>query len=321
METQRRFYYEVKPYLPWRLRMFMRRLHARGKRRSSSATWPILPSAGERPKSWPGWPGGKQFALVLTHDVEGPKGLAACRKLMQLEQKAGFVSSFHFIPEGGYNVGPRFRQELALNGFEVAVHDLHHDGKLFRSRAEFAEKAKRINHYLKDWNAVGFRAGFMLHNLEWLQDLEVQYDGSTFDTDPFEPQPDGVGTIFPFWVQRSVPGSGYVELPYTLPQDSTMFVVLQEQSNEIWKQKVDWIAERGGMVLVPVHPDFIAFDGDPAAANQYPARFYSELLAYIKQRYGGAFWHALARDIAAYFRKHAMALSALAAHLTCALGS
>jgi hypothetical protein len=28
---------------------------------------------------------------------------------------------------------------------------------------------------------------------------------STFDTDPFEPQPDGMGTIFPFWVPNQDP--------------------------------------------------------------------------------------------------------------------
>ena len=46
-----------------------------------------------------------------------------------------------------------------------------------------------------------------------------------------------------------------MELPYTLPQDSTMFNVLQETSPDIWKKKLDWIAQRGGMVLVNVHPD------------------------------------------------------------------
>ena len=49
----------------------------------------------------------------------------------------------------------------------------------------------RINGYAREWGASGFRSGFMLRNLDWLHDLDVQYDASTFDTDPFEPQPDG----------------------------------------------------------------------------------------------------------------------------------
>jgi hypothetical protein len=55
---------------------------------------------GACPTGWPGWPGGKKFALVLTHDVEGAAGLAKCRQLMELEQSLGFRSSFNFIPEG-----------------------------------------------------------------------------------------------------------------------------------------------------------------------------------------------------------------------------
>ena len=91
---------------------------------------------------------------------------------------------------------------------------------------------------------MGFRSAFMFHNLEWLKELNVLYDASTFDTDPFEPQPDGANTIFPFWVGRS-DGSGYVELPYTLPQDSTLFLVLGEKTNDIWKRKLDWVARHG----------------------------------------------------------------------------
>ena len=84
----------------------------------------------------------------------------------------------------------------------------------------FRKMPRSINGYLKEWRASGFRSGFMLHDRECLNDLDIEYDASTFDTDPFEPQPEGVNTIFPFWVPRPG-GGGYVELPYTLPQDST----------------------------------------------------------------------------------------------------
>ena len=120
----------------------------------------------------------------------------------------------------------------------------------------------------------------MLRNLDWLHDLDVQYDASTFDTDPFEPEPDGGHTIFPFWVPRSNGSSindhhstlnsfseGYVELPYTLPQDSTLFLVLRENTPEIWMRKLDWIAEHGGMALLDTHPDYMSFGQAAAGAN------------------------------------------------------
>jgi glycosyltransferase involved in cell wall biosynthesis len=218
---------------------------------------------------------------------------------MQLETALGFRSSFNLVPEGEYLVPPELRAELAQNGFEVGVHDLHHDGKLYRNRDNFRQKAARVNHYLKEWGAVGFRSGFMLRNLEWFHDVEALYDASTFDTDPFEPQPGGAGTIFPFWVPGAN-GSGYVELPYTLPQDSTLFLVLQETSPAIWLKKLDWVAERGGMALVNVHPDYMRFPGEPDSARTFPVSYYASLLQHVRERYGNTYWQPLPRELAAF---------------------
>ena len=111
---------------------------------------------------------------------------------MELDRKWGFRSSFNFVPEGGYAVSRELRNDIARGGFEVGVHDLRHDGRLYCSRRVFAQKALRINRHLKEWDASGFRSGFMFHKLDWLHDLDIEYDASTFDTDPFEPQPDGL---------------------------------------------------------------------------------------------------------------------------------
>ncbi|HEV2320099.1 MAG TPA: hypothetical protein VGV18_10135, partial [Verrucomicrobiae bacterium] len=126
-----RIYYRFKPYLPWRLRMGIRRLVARRKRESVKDVWPINEAAGRRPEKWRGWPHKKRFALVLTHDVEGASGLAKCLRLMELERRLGFHSSFNFIPEGDYSVPSEVRNVLSKNRFEVGVHDLRHDGKLY----------------------------------------------------------------------------------------------------------------------------------------------------------------------------------------------
>ncbi|MGD0471006.1 MAG: hypothetical protein ABSA54_21735 [Terriglobales bacterium] len=223
-----------------------------------------------------------------------------CQLLAQLEMDLGFRSSFNFVPEGEYATPDSLRHFLVENGFEVGVHDLHHDGSLYRSKAEFTVGARRINAHLKEWQAVGFRSAFMFHNLEWLKELDLLYDASTFDTDPFEPQPDGANTIFPFWVERS-DGSGFVELPYTLAQDSTLFLVLGEKTNDIWKRKLDWVAQHGGMALVNVHPDYIAF-GNKAGRTQFPVTLYKELLTYVSARFGDAAWYPLAREVAEFAR-------------------
>ena len=288
----------------------MRRLYARQILKRCGAVWPIKDSAGAKPEGWPGWPEGRQFAFVLTHDVESQRGLERVKALAEMEMELGFRSSFNFVPEGEYRVPNELRSWLTERGFEVGIHDLHHDGKLYASRKAFHRSAARINYYLREWNAVGFRSAFMLHNLEWIGDLDILYDASTFDTDPFEPQPDGANTIFPFWVdsrpstlnsQPSTlehPRRGYVELPYTLPQDSTMFLFLEEKSNGIWKKKLDWIAAKGGMALVNVHPDYFSFSGVIRNGEEFPPWHYRDFLLHLKDRYSEAFWHPHPKELA-----------------------
>lgn len=295
----RSIYYNLKPILPWWFRVGARRIRAAVKARTHSDTWPISPGSAVPPESWLGWPGGKRFGLVLTHDVESEYGVSQAEKLADLESDYGFRSSFNFVPEA-YQTPPEVRERLAQRGFEIGVHGLKHDGKLYRSREIFRSRAQRINEYLKQWGAVGFRSPFMHHNLEWIHDLEILYDASTFDTDPFEPQPDGVDTIFPFWVAKGGGNGGYIELPYTLVQDFTLFTVLQQRTIDLWKQKVDWLASKGGMVLLNLHPDYISFNDDEVPTGQFPNRLYRELLEYVRAKYPDEFWHGTARELATY---------------------
>jgi hypothetical protein len=244
----------------------------------------------------------------MTHDVEGKRGLDRCRQLVNLELSKGIRSSFGFVPEGEYLVPPNIRSYLTDKGFDVLVHDLHHDGKLYDSERNFLKKALRINGYLQDWQASGFRSGLMHHNLEWLKVLNIAYDSSTFDCDPFEPQSDGVETIFPFWVSRN-DGTGFVEFPYTLVQDFSLFVILQEANIDIWKRKLDWIAEHGGMALLNTHPDYMNFDEGIRLPYRYPATFYAEFIDYVKSRYANKYWHATLREVAQYIRTQQKAVS------------
>lgn len=292
-------YYLMKPLMPFSWRMALRRRRGNHRRKIYGNVWPIDEAAGGTPPGWPGWPDGKRFAFVLTHDVEGAKGVDRVPRLMDLEREHGFTSSFNFVPHGEYVLSAELRHRLDEAGFEVGVHGLDHNGKLYSSKASFVSQAAQIRQYLKEWNAVGFRSPFMQHKLSWLHQLGVEYDASTFDTDPFEPQPDGVGTVFPFWV-AGPHDSGYVELPYSLVQDFNLFVVLQEPNIDIWKRKLDWIVERGGMALLNTHPDYMCFDGKPAR-DEFPVRHYEEFLRYVQDQYGGTFWSATPRDVSRYY--------------------
>ncbi len=294
-------FYTIKPAVPRFCQIALRRAIAKRKRHKFRHLWPIDPAAGGAPVFWPGWPAGKRFALVLTHDVESLQGHSKCLDLAMLEKHFGFKSSFNFVPER-YCVSADLRKRLLAEGFEVGVHGLRHDGKLYRSRRIFRQRAEKINSYIKEWGASGFRSPAMHHKEEWLPDLDVDYDSSTFDCDPFEPQPDGAGTIFPFVLRNGQAARSVIELPCTLPQDHCLFVILQEKSIDIWKEKADWIAEKGGMVLVNTHPDYMRFEKGACRGEEYPVTFYSDLLNYLNECYAGDFWHALPRDVASFVR-------------------
>ena len=298
-EALARVYYHLKPWLSRRLQLLIRGAVARQKRKLCQATWPIDPTCCQRPPGFPGWPDGKRFAVVLTHDVDTARGLACCEQLMELEQELGFRSSFNFVAHD-YHLPAELRRKLVSNGFEVGLHGLEHNRKLYESERTFAEHARQINDYLKEWGAVGFRSPCVYHNFDWLYALNIEYEASAFDTDPFEPQSDGLGTIFPVH-QTKVPGREYVVLPYTLPQDFSMFLLFRERDISIWKKKLRWIADQGGVALLISHPDYMSFDAAPSF-DEYHPDLYRELLDHIDMEYRGEYWHVLPRELAAFWR-------------------
>jgi hypothetical protein len=137
-----------------------------------------------------------------------------------------------------------------------------------------------------------------------MHDLNIKYDASTFDTDPFEPRPDGVKTIFPFWVPGQNGDTGFVEIPYTLPQDFSLYIILRHKNIDIWKRKLDWIASKGGMALLIVHPDYINPGSRRNGAEEYPLKFYDDFLRYVRETYDGKYYHVLPRDLARFWKEN-----------------
>jgi glycosyltransferase involved in cell wall biosynthesis len=296
------WFYTFKPIIPRSLQIRMRRQVVRRKARRSCDVWPIWEPSGGSPPGWSGWPDGKRFALVLSHDVESTKGVVRCAQLADLEEQRGYRSSFGFVPLR-YETPDALRRKLSERGFEVMVHDLRHDGKLYRTRSIFEQRRGDINYFLRRWGASGFSSGSMHHNLQWISELDIEYALSTFDVDPFEPQACGLGRIFPYWVEPpNGQRPGFVELPYTMPQDFTLFVLLGERTDAIWRQKLDWIAEKGGMALIKTHPDYMAFETGDTGIDRYPIELYTSFLDYIQSRYAGQFWLAHPSEVARYWR-------------------
>jgi len=304
LSLSKRMYYLLKPLLPRALTRVLRQLYSRPENSNTDISWPIQPRyvnflwetmaqllqiiPNKELCIKPFWPQAVRYALVLTHDIESNNGQRFVRAVADLEESLGFRSSFNFVPEG-YPIDMNLVDELNRRGFEIGIHGLTHNGKLFDSRKKFELSAERINSYIKDLGAVGFRAPLTIRNPEWMQSLKIAYDLSFFDTDPFEPIPGGTMSIWPFFLGH------FVELPYTLVQDHTLTSILQERSPRIWLEKVDFIEAHGGMALVNTHPDYLQ--------NKATWDVYREFLQTIKHR--KSIWQALPRDAAAWWRVRA----------------
>ncbi len=302
-----RSYYAVKPLLPRRLQIAMRRRHAARRAQTEFPAWPIEPLLLEHERALFArrlndsgatevpfvayWPAGRRFASIVSHDVEGPEGIANIPRVIEVERKHGIVSCWNFCAEW-YEIPDGTFDAIRSAGCEVGLHGILHDGKLFRDRASFEANLPKIHRYLELWDVSGFRSPATHRNPDWMPELGCLYDGSFPDTDPFEPQAGGCCSIFPFFI------GDLVELPITLVQDHTLWEILGDESIDRWVEKAEWVAANHGLVQLLVHPDYLLSDERLA--------LYDSFLAWLSElnRSGGG-WHALPREVAEWWKQRA----------------
>ena len=296
-------YYLVKPLVPRRAQIAARRMLAQ-RIRPTFPRWPIEPllvehqhelwrrslaeRGGDRLPIVNFWPDGRRFAVSVTHDVESPRGIANLDALLELERRHGIVSSWNFVADW-YEIPPGTFERVRAAGCEVGLHGVKHDGLLFSDRETFDERLPQIHRYLREWEAVGFRSPATHRNADWMPELGCLYDSSFPDTDPYEPEPGGCCSIFPYLL------GDLVELPITMAQDHTLWEILRREDISLWRQKGDWLIANHGLINVIVHPDYVL------SADRL--ELYAQLLAYLRERIDAERgWHALPREIAEWWR-------------------
>lgn len=295
-----RIYYILKPYIPRSLIMSLRTSYQSKPPndpkwfiddRYVKFIWAVLDFVSSHVETSPIhyqalWRDQKQFAVALTHDIESAQGQSHARELADIDESFGFRSAFFFVPES-YPLDYGLIAELRERGFEVGIHGLKHDGKLFFSKRRFLARALRINQHLKKLDAVGFAAPLTHRQGEWMQALNIKYDRSFFDVDRLEPMPGGVMTIYPYFL------GGFVELPYTLLQDYTLSIVLREKTPRIWLEKLDFIQQYHGLALLNTHPDYLGLGNIKC--------IYTEFLQEVSRL--DNYWHAVPGEIAQWWRE------------------
>jgi hypothetical protein len=135
----------------------------------------------------------------------------------------------------------------------------------------------------------GFRSAILYRNAEWLEAIDASYDMSFPNVAHLEPQRGGCCTVMPYFIGR------VLELPLTTIEDYSLFHILGESSMDIWKEQIELIRERNGLISFIVHPDYIT--------EAREKDLYKSLLGHLcRLRAEGTLWIALPGEIDEWWR-------------------
>jgi len=262
-----KLYYFIRPVLSAGMRSLLQKVYMKGWDKLPFPKWPVdcsvdnflgqlllLSLKSNRVERIPFiwfWPEGASSCAIVTHDVETELGRNFCPTLMDIDDRFGIKASFQIIPEQRYDVSPEFLASIRNRSFELAVHDLNHDGHLYRDRGEFLERAIKINSYGKQFEAQGFRAAVLYRKQLWYDALDFSYDMSVPNVAHLDPQRGGCCTVMPYFL------GDILELPVTTTQDYTLFYILNDFSIDLWKKQIEIIMEKHGLISFIVHPDYV----------------------------------------------------------------
>lgn len=301
----RKLYYLLRPLMALPVRKQIQKLYARSGRSLFFPKWPVdttvediceslllltMKAKGleKLPFIW-FWPGGATACQMITHDVETASGRDRCEDLMDVDDSFGIKASFQIVPEQRYAVPSDLLALIRNRGFEVAIQDLNHDGRLFDTEAEFLRRAKIINRYARKFGAKGFRAAVLYRRPEWYDALEFDFDMSIPNVAHLDPQRGGCCTVMPYFI------GDILELPATTVQDYTLFHILNEHSLDLWKTQFNLIVQKHGLTSFIVHPDY--------AMERDTLPVYKQLLSYLREwREQNPIWCALPSEVASWWR-------------------
>ncbi len=301
-------YYLLRPILPIVLRKHLQKVRLNGWRHFTFPAWPVdrtvdclmeqmllLSIRAGRLKEVPFiwfWPDGASSCAIMTHDVETSAGRDFCTTLMGIDESFGIRASFQIVPESRYVVPEHYLQEIRTRGFEINVQDLNHDGLLFRDKKKFSARIEKINNYAREFKAEGFRSAVLYRRQDWFDALEFDYDMSVPNVAHLDPQRGGCCTVMPYFV------GNLVELPVTMTQDYSLFNILGEHSIDLWKQQIDLIIAKHGLMNFIIHPDYIV--------GQEEMSSYTALLGYLTCLAANMkIWMPLPREVASWWKDRA----------------
>ena len=213
------------------------------------------------------WPKNAVSCAIVTHDVENKSASDFCEQLLDIDDSFGVKASFQLMPECRSAVRRELLQSIQNRGFEIALHDLDHDGHVYENHARFVDRAAEINFNANKYGAEGFRAGYLYRKQLWYDALKVSYDMSIPNVAHLDPQRGGCCTVMPYFL------GDVLELPVTTTHDYTLFHILDDDSIDLWKKQIEIILGNYGLISFIVHPEQLI--------DKRQRCMYEALLAYL----------------------------------------
>lgn len=290
--------------IPHALRLLLGRMTERWrsrKRTSPFPQWPIEPGwtilsgllGPGTPGAPPVWPDGARVAFALCHDVDDAEGVRHIRTLRAIDEEHGFRACWYVVGRH-YGHDEALYDSLLSSGHEIGLHDYNHDNRLASlPPREIRRRLEACRPLIERFRIAGFRSASLVRSGPMFDILpkHVRYDSTIPDTDSGA----GGGVVAPFRHH------GLVELPLTLPLDSTLILagLSPREVLAIWRMKWEWLREVGGLAVLTAHPE------PHFSANPKYLRVYAQFLSEVAESQG--VWRATPRGIAEFWERSSAA--------------
>lgn len=240
------------------------------------------------------WPGGKKFAVAISHDIDTDKSFTAVKTMAEIEESRGLRSCWNVVHSiSGRDQG--ILGELSAFGHEIGLHGYNHDNKIaYLSGEQIMRRFDECSGFISRYQVKGFRSPSLLTSstLDNVLSERFLWSSSTIDTDLnsiIAPRR-GVCSVFPFFK------GPLLEVPLTIPLDDRLITmgIKGDRFIELVMKKVEWIAETGGLAFIGNHPE------PHISGNAEMLSVFEKIIDAFSRREDA--WLALPSDVASFWR-------------------
>lgn len=214
--------------------------------------WRVATGRAEEPALWPG---GKRYALALSHDVDTASGFRQIPEIAALEEAHGFRSCW-FVVGNQYPIDHALLDGLRERGHEIALHGDRHDNRIaYQARERIDHRLDGCASFLTHFEVSGFRSPSLLETPALREALRrcFRYTSDVPDTerDALVGPRRGCASCFPFSKR------GLLEIPITLPFDDKLLLSGCAETGlvDAWRDKLAWISAVGGLAQLLLHAE------------------------------------------------------------------